>query len=283
MNFDLRPHVVAWLVLLVTLSFVAGLSPVAANQASPEDSSADPQRLQDLIEETLAAARADDQAPLAALIDNLRLPDHKAWLERAFGRDEGAAQAAKYSRFLERFEASLGQRFAALATQTGLEVSVDRLEVSPNSETVEELPPVKAPLALYAVTIRKPGTDFAPRLAWFVHSAGAWRFAGRMRASTAPPMQIRVASAVQELKLTNRAAPVYPAQSPGEPVEGKVVLEAVIATDGRIKELRVLSGHPSLVAATVAAVQQWRYQPTLLDGEPAEVITTISILFRLAQ
>lgn len=281
MNFDPRQHVVAWLVLLVTLSFVAGLSPVAANQASPEDSSADPQRLQVLIEETLAAARAGDTARLAALINNLRLPEHGDWFRRAFGPHEGAAQAAKYQRFLEQFEASLGQRFAALATQTGLEVSVERLEVSPDSEPVEELPPVRSPLALFAVTVRKPGTDFAPRLAWFVHSAGAWRFAGRMRASTAPPMQIRVASTVQELKLTNRVAPAYPAQQPGESVEGKVVLEAIIAADGRIKELRVLSGHPTLVAATVAAVQQWRYQPTLLDAEPAEVLTTITVVFRL--
>ena len=259
---------------------VAPLPSLARSQAAPDD--AEP-ALKTLAEDLLAAARAGDAARLAALIDNLRLPDHQAWFERAFSPDEGAAQAAKYSRFLEQFEASLGQRFAALATQTGLEVSVERIEVSPDSETVEELPPARLPLALFAVTLHKPGTDFAPRLAWFVHSAGGWRFAGRMRTSTAPPMQIRVASAVQEQKLTNRVAPAYPAQQPGESVEGKVVLEAVIAADGRIKELRVLSGHPTLVAATVAAVQQWRYQPTLLDGEPAEVITTISILFRLAQ
>ncbi len=269
--------------LLAFLFFALFATPapsLAGSPAAPED--AEP-ALKTLAEDLLAAARAGDTARLAPLIDNLRLPDHQAWFERAFGRDEGAAQAAKYSRFLEQFETSLGQRFAALATQTGLEVGVERVDVPPDSETVEELPPPRLPLALFAVTLRKPGTDFAPRLAWFVHSAGAWRFAGRMRASTAPPMQIRVASAVQELKLTNRVAPAYPAQQPGEPVEGKVVLEAIIAADGRIKELRVLSGHPALVAATVAAVQQWRYQPTLLDGEPAEVITTISVLFRLAQ
>lgn len=268
----LHPFLLAALVCLFSVSLPLLAQAPSAN-AEPE--------LKSLVEELLAAARAGDNARLAALINNLHLPEHGDWFRRAFGPDEGAAQTAKYSRFLEQFEPSLGQRFAALATQTGLEVGVEHIELSPDSEPVEELSPVRAPLTLFAVTVRKPGTDFAPRLAWFVHSAGAWRFAGRMRASTAPPMRIHVASAVQEKKLTNRVAPTYPSQPPGESVEGKVVLEAIIAADGRIKELRVLSGHPTLVAATVAAVQEWRYQPTLLDGEPAEVIATITVIFRL--
>ncbi|MCI0402711.1 MAG: energy transducer TonB [Acidobacteria bacterium] len=252
-------------------------------QTGPDDS-ASPQALQTLVGELLASARASDAARLAALIDNLRLPAHQAWFERAFGTQEGAAQDAKYSRFLEEFEPALSQRFAALATQPGLESEVSRVGLLPDSlESVEEIPPVQAPLTLFAVTLRKPGTDFAPRLAWFVYESGAFRFVGRMRASTAPPMRIRVAAAVQERKLVNRVAPVYPVYAREAGIAGTVRLEAIIKTDGRIDELRVLSGDPNLVAATVAAVQQWRYHPTLLDGEPAEVITLISVLFRLDQ
>ena len=277
-----RTRLCACLSFALGFSLAATLPLRAESQTESESSSPDPHRLQGLVEETLAAARAGDQAKLAALIDNLRLPDHRAWFERAFGAQQGSAQAAKYARFLEQFEPAIEQRFAALVTQTGLEVEVSRVAVSPDSvESVEELPPARSPLTLFAVTIRKPGTEFAPRLAWFVHSAGAFRFVGRMRASTAPPLRIRVSSAVQERKLIRRPPPVYPVYAREAGIAGTVSLEAVITPDGRINELRVLSGDPNLVAATVAAVQQWRYQPTLLDGEPAEVITLISVVYRL--
>lgn len=271
----LHPFLLAALVCLFSVSV-----PLCA-QAPPANAE---QELKSLVEDLLAASRAGDNARLAALIDNLRLPDPDPWFRRAFGPDEGAAQAAKYARFLEQFESSLGQRFAALTTQTGLVVEVRTIEVSPDAaESAEELPPVRSPVTLFAVTLSKPGTDFAPRLAWFVDSAGAFRFVGRMRASTAPPLRIRVASAVQERKLTNRPAPIYPVYAREAAIEGAVSLEAILTADGRINELRVLSGDPNLVAATVAAVQQWRYQPTLLDGEPAEVITLINVVFRLKE
>ncbi len=261
---------------LLALVCLAAAAPLRAQDAVPE--------LARQVEDLLAAARVGDKGRLAALIDNLRLPDHGAWFERAFGPQEGSAQAAKYARFLEQFEPALEQRFGALATQTGLEVEVSRVAVSPDAvESVEELPSVQFPLTLFAVTVRKPGTDFAPRIAWFVHSAGAFRFVGRMRVSTAPPLRIRVASGVQALKLVNPVEPVYPVYSRAAHIEGSVRLEAIIKTDGRIGELRVLSGEPTLAAATVVAVQQWRYQPTLLDAEPAEVITLITVVFRLDQ
>ena len=66
-------------------------------------------------------------------------------------------------------------------------------------------------------------------------------------------------------------------------IQGDVVLHAIIGTDGRILELRVVSGSPLLVRAAVDAVQQWRYQPTLLDGEPVEVETTITVTFTLGR
>jgi protein TonB len=102
-----------------------------------------------------------------------------------------------------------------------------------------------------------------------------------MRASTAPPLRIRVAAAVQERRLVRRVAPIYPVYAREAGITGTVQLEAILKADGRIHELRVLSGDPNLVAAAVAAVQQWRYQPTLLDGEPAEVITLVTVVFRL--
>jgi protein TonB len=60
-----------------------------------------------------------------------------------------------------------------------------------------------------------------------------------------------------------------------------VVLEATISREGTIEGLRVVAGHPLLTPAAVDAVKQWKYLPTLLNGEPVEVITTVTVTFSL--
>jgi protein TonB len=66
-------------------------------------------------------------------------------------------------------------------------------------------------------------------------------------------------------------------------VQGTVVLVAVIGVDGRVKSLRVASGHPLLVQAALEAVRQWVYRPTLLNGDPVEVESPIEVHFKLGQ
>jgi protein TonB len=65
-------------------------------------------------------------------------------------------------------------------------------------------------------------------------------------------------------------------------VQGAVVLAAIISKAGTIEDLRVLSGHPMLVAAAIKAVSQWRYRPYILNGEPVEVETQITVNFTLS-
>ena len=60
-------------------------------------------------------------------------------------------------------------------------------------------------------------------------------------------------------------------------------LNAIIGKDGTIQNLKVVSGHPLLVPAAIEAVKQWVYQPTLLNGEPVEVVTQIDVNFTLSQ
>jgi protein TonB len=78
---------------------------------------------------------------------------------------------------------------------------------------------------------------------------------------------------------------VYPALAQQSGIEGTVLLEAVIGKDGSVANSRVVNSlvHPSLVEAAMEAVKQWLYKPTLLNGEPIEVVTTIAVKFRLAQ
>ena len=77
--------------------------------------------------------------------------------------------------------------------------------------------------------------------------------------------------------------PTYPPLAMLARVQGTVVLQAIIGRDGTVKELKVASGHPLLIKAAVDAVKTWRYQPTLLNGDPVDVLTEISVNFTLAQ
>jgi protein TonB len=92
---------------------------------------------------------------------------------------------------------------------------------------------------------------------------------------------VRIGGGVQAGNLIHEVRPVYPRLAQQTRVQGVVVLEAVIARDGSVKGLRLISGHPLLNQAAVDAVQQWLYRPTLLNGDPVEVATTITVTFTL--
>ncbi len=98
-----------------------------------------------------------------------------------------------------------------------------------------------------------------------------------------PVKQIVVGGQVEAAKIIFQPTPEYPALAKMARIQGTVRLEAVISRDGRVEDLKVLSGHPLLVKAAVEAVSRWRYQPTLLNGEPVEVLTTIDVNFRLGE
>jgi periplasmic protein TonB len=97
------------------------------------------------------------------------------------------------------------------------------------------------------------------------------------------PQRIRVGGNVQQAKLVRQPRPVYPPLAKQARIQGVVKLNAIISRDGTIQNLSVLSGHPLLVPSAMEAVKQWVYQPTLLNGEPVEVVTQIDVNFTLSQ
>jgi protein TonB len=105
---------------------------------------------------------------------------------------------------------------------------------------------------------------------------------------TAPPKPrqtgpLRVGGNVQAARIVNRVQPIYPPLARQTRISGTVRLHAIISKDGTIQQLEVITGHPLLQQAALDAVRQWRYQPTLLNGEPVEVDTTIDVIFSLNQ
>ena len=81
--------------------------------------------------------------------------------------------------------------------------------------------------------------------------------------------------------LIHRVDPMYPRAAQMNRVQGMVVLHALISKDGLVTSVSPISGPPELVQAAIGAVQQWRYKPYLLKGEPVEVDTTVEVNFSL--
>jgi len=111
---------------------------------------------------------------------------------------------------------------------------------------------------------------------------------GGMGAAPPPPKPkltgpLRVGGNVQQAKIINRVQPVYPPLARQTRISGTVRLHAIIGKDGTIQSLEVVSGHPLLQQAALDAVRQWRYQPTLLNGDAVDVDTTVDVIFSLNQ
>jgi protein TonB len=81
--------------------------------------------------------------------------------------------------------------------------------------------------------------------------------------------------------LLEKTTPQYPAIAKAARIQGTVVLQATIAKNGSIQNLRVVSGPPMLQQAALDAVRSWRYKPYLLNGDPVEVETTVNVVFNL--
>jgi protein TonB len=118
-------------------------------------------------------------------------------------------------------------------------------------------------------------------------AGGANGVLGGIIGNTAPPppkpvqTRLRVGGNVQNAMLLRKVDPVYPAIAKTAHVSGTVILHAIIAKDGTIQELQYISGPALLMKNAMDAVHEWRYKPTMLNGEPVEVDTTIQVVFTL--
>ena len=92
-----------------------------------------------------------------------------------------------------------------------------------------------------------------------------------------------VGGAVQSAKLLKQVVPAYPPAARQLRISGTVRLLGIIARNGTIQRLQVLSGHPMLRQAALDAVSQWVYRPTILNGQPVEVEAPIDVIFTLSQ
>jgi TonB family protein len=157
--------------------------------------------------------------------------------------------------------ASLPAPLPAVQRGTGPE-----MEQKPPGRPV--LPPVPLVQAELTPSLQAPDSE-----------ASAGGAGGPSGARSAPVTRVRVGSRAQAAKLTFQPQPDYPVTAQSAHIQGTVRLEAVLAKDGAVTSLRVLSGHPLLAESAEKAVARWRYQPTLVDGNPVEVVTEVDVDF----
>jgi TonB family protein len=100
-----------------------------------------------------------------------------------------------------------------------------------------------------------------------------------LRSPVPLPGRIRVGGNVQSANLIRKTQPQYPEPARSTGITGDVRLSIIIGRDGTIQNVQLISGHPLLVQAALEAVETWLYKPTLLNGSPVEVVTTVTVSF----
>jgi TonB family protein len=103
-----------------------------------------------------------------------------------------------------------------------------------------------------------------------------------LAASQAVPKYVRVGQSVMTGQISEKVAPIYPPLARQARIQGTVILKVIISKSGDVENMQLVSGHPMLAPAAIDAVKQWKYKPYLLNGEPVEVETNVTVNFTLA-
>ena len=254
-----------------------------------------PGRLLDVGEGGLAAVLAADLRPGDSVGVEFRLPDlglgvrakavirHQA--ELRYGLEFLALPAEQLA--MLRYWADVAQeKYASQTTPTQPTLaSLQTAEAMPTGTAgAEELPgrSRRSPLWGVVLALAFLACGTITGVGWWQWHR-AWkelesRIPGKLVG--APPPHARVSADVMEQLLTYKVEPVYPESAIPQNVQGVVVLDVVISPDGRVGEVRPLSGPAELAPAAVDAVRWWRFQPYFVKGHPAEVDTTLAVIFR---
>jgi len=256
------------------------------------------EELRSLMTTALGAARAGDHAKLEEIARNLMVPNYEAWFKSTFGEEEGTKLATAYKVNFDRQEKWIPTLFASLSKQEG-EVLVEdarepRYAGASNQCGRALMKSAKSDAVFYRVSLQEvlhPGLNRLDEAGYFTLVEGAYRRLdckdlGLARVLSAPPPlpmpgSLRVSGNVQAKRIISRVPPVYPMKAREERISGTVCLRVLIAKDGTVEQVEVVSGHPLLQQAAVDAVRQWRYQSTFLNGNPVEIDTTVDLIFSL--
>lgn len=282
--------VVAELVCSLVLTIAAAgrsASTIDANSAgqAPPAILDSPTGLKSQLEAIFRTAKAGDRKRFNDVISDLQIPESANWFSTTFGEETGAKLATTYKNSWEAYKDLVAEMFYQTGTSKHSRVFVKEFlssSAAPTDTFIHAiLQNAKGPLVLYTAGAGKDReSDSLPGV--YVYVQGAFRVVNWRSFYDLPqvkPMRIRVSSSVAQAQLVHQVNPTLPTEARQQHVQGTVVLHAIIDRDGNVARLEPVSGPSELVQAAVEAVRQWRFKPTLLNGDPVEMDTTITITF----
>jgi TonB family protein len=246
-----------------------------------------PDGLKSFLGDALDAMKSGDHARVSSCLSNLAIPDHNAWFAKIFGPEEGRRLEVKYQELLPQLPEAVSKvfKYALDGHRTDIEIKMFQKPVDPKARLIRAVTEAMIhPIALYSATGNSSSEKFGAVLGNYVYVDGAFRYLDMevyLALSTAPPLRIRQGGNVTAATLVHRADAIYPDEAKASRTQGRVVLHVVIGVDGAVIESEAVSGDPVLVKAAIDAVRQWKYKPTLLNGKPVEVDTTVTLDFNL--
>jgi protein TonB len=262
--------------------------------------------LTSLANDLVGAIKRGDAATTKAYLNALVLPDPNFWFAEVFEKDLAQKSAAEYAEVAPSLPAILEGAFRDLADPGVTAITgyhfFEVCDTGMNGNMIVLLSMRKRKIPLDEIRFRV-GDD--ERGIWaFAYVNGGFRYIGNThlgfgtkpkvtpRAAPAAPGQpkpddseprrVRLAGIVQQAKMIHQVPPVYPDTARKSHVTGTVVLHAIIGKDGSVQQIQVEKGPCLLDEAAIRAVRLWQYSPTLINGEPVEVDTTISVIFTLS-
>jgi protein TonB len=255
--------------------------------------------LKQLASDVLKAQQGTDFARAGQLLDSLVLPNFREWYSDNFTEPAAAKAIPAYAANVKTLPVQLAGVFLNTHQEGFHGIEAIRYE--------DEQSACSSPQVFSAMTFRRTRVplyelrfthgDKFKRVFAFAYVDGAFRlilipdFSTRRtpspdEAANSSPQatavdRIRMGGPVTAAHLVCKANPYYPEEARMQHISGTVRLHAIIGKDGSVKQLELISGPEVLVQSAKAAVSQWRYRPTMLNGEPVEVDTTIDVIYSL--
>ncbi|HKS82374.1 MAG TPA: energy transducer TonB [Candidatus Acidoferrales bacterium] len=238
--------------------------------------------------------KAGDHQTFDAYAKSLELPNASDWYKSVFGDKFGEQVSIITDRSRSEFALSSWDMMQNLLSQHQAEIGAVRFDKSCNDRAT----PVAYPILIERTRnepffdVRFSGNGSTSAWTYFAYVDGAFRYIGNFRwgdnfkigreANLGRP-QLTVGGNVMRASLIHMVQPEYPSIARQMGIQGNEVFHAIIGTDGAVKDLVLVEGVCALADPARQALQQWPYKPTMLNGKPVEVNTTLTVVFTLGQ
>ncbi len=249
--------------------------------AQPRHYRGNPGGLEDQVRALVDAARKGDQAPFRALA----IPDASSWFRQMLGEVPGAALAAKYEEGRAEFETVL-PALIRQAAETRKDIQIrhdDELVRDPFFLALRAV--MRQPDKVLAVVLNPRDDKSRFHLGYFVYLDGFFRYVGWLFVVT-PNHENELFLARPGIKLQypeilQKPRPRYPQAAKSAGIQGTVRLAANVTSSGKLKDVRVVSGHPFLVEAVTGVVSGWQFKPLAVEGKPIETPVLLEFTFTI--